>query len=358
MALAAHLRFEHHLVPTNREPERRRVLDALAAGVPVDPAFTFAPLDPAAGDRVRALQDEVDPAASPWHAILADDLAVTARLADAVAGRDPGGITAATVARYGVPTDELVAAAEEVLATTPPGDGGGPTVDAATAAALLQAAADAVGLDGWRVVASDGMSARMDVIGRDRTIRVRRGSRYTDHELRRLAVHEVGTHAARAANGSRQPVALLGVLSDADLATEEGLAVWHEQRHGLSDPDVMRTYALRVLAASWALEQPFSAVLAGLAAHTDPEAAFDVVARAKRGLPDPSVPGAHVKDQVYLGGLRAVGAHLRAHPDDHDLLLAGCVGLPRLDLVRALADDGTLVPPQVRPDAVARAVLG
>ncbi|MBP0031499.1 tyrosine/phenylalanine carboxypeptidase domain-containing protein [Roseofilum sp. Guam] len=111
------------------------------------------------------------------------------------------------------------------------------------------------------------------------------------------------------------------------MATEEGLANYHEACYGVQSPADQRRYALRVIAAYLSLNHSFYDVFCELIQHTTFDKAFAITSRAKRGFTDTSVPGCHVKDKVYFEGFRQVSAHLEQYPDDYSLLMCGKVAL-------------------------------
>jgi hypothetical protein len=136
------------------------------------------------------------------------------------------------------------------------------------------------------------------------------------------------------------------------LATEEGLAVYWEERAGLLQSQLLYKYAARVIAAHLALTSPFFEVFSQLVPFIGEELAFKTTLRAKRGFIDTSQPGAHIKDSIYLRGYLQVKAHLNQHPDDHAVLFVGKVGLKHIPLLRSLIDAGRCVMPNLLPQNI------
>lgn len=347
--VAATSRLEPYLTPRNRVEEEARSQQALDTGHRYDPRFVYE--EPPAGFEagLRELLTAVDPARTSFDALVAADLERSIRSVDAARRRDPGAITAATADLFGTPDDRLVDRARTILAA--PGDPPPEApVDAVAAARHLRDSLARAQLVEWTVVLDDRMNARMSVHSATSTVRVAASAKFTTSELRRLSVHELGTHVARAENGKRQPLRLLGAGLLGYLSTEEGLACWHEERFTGLDAVAMRRYALRAIAVHRSRDAGFAEVLADLVRYTSHHEAFSILVRAKRGITDTAAPGAFVKDHVYLQGYLEVTEHLGEHPRDHELLLTGRIGLGHLPLVRELESLGLLLPPAFRPE--------
>jgi uncharacterized protein (TIGR02421 family) len=342
------------LSPTNLVAERTQLLREWQSGRRYEPRFEYRLPEAELIDRVADAAESID-ANDPLTAALAADLGRTEALLSALRRHDSACITRITVHQYGEPTSELLDHAWDVLAGShAPAGVSAILIPASDAAAALAAAIAKAGLEGWSVDIAADMSARMSVNSVTLQVRVRADAAFSTAEIARLTVHELGTHVARSANGGSQPLEILAVGIPGYLATEEGLAAWHEQRHGVSDPMVLRRYALRVIAADQALRAGFWETFEVIVEHTDPDDAFSIVQRAKRGIFDPLEPGAHVKDVVYLSGLRQVEHHLASHPGDYRLLMCGKVALTDIPLLRRLDAAGLLVDPRVGPSSFHR----
>lgn len=333
-------------VPLNLAEEREATIRALRDGIAREPQFHYHPL-PAS---LVALIDATVLAVSTTDAIsdlLVDDLLSTKRMLSALQRSDDDQITSLTVAEFGEPSESLISESWSVLDALPDDAPDEPQLTADESVDVLRSALASAGLNGWSVKIDSSMHARMSVRVIEHLVKVQADARFTNRELTRLRIHELGTHVARSENGSRQPLSILSLGLPGYLMTEEGLAVWHEVEYGVTDTTTMRRYALRVIAASAALKHGFFDTFLLLAQRTTPPEAFAIALRAKRGFRKPSLPGAHVKDQVYLRGFLEVRARLSEHPDDYPLLMAGKVGIPHLELMRHLRDHGLLLAPLI-----------
>ena len=164
---------------------------------------------------------------------------------------------------------------------------------------------------------------------------IKKGATFSKKFLKRLIVHEIGTHVARAENGEMQPYLFFKRGLPGYLMIEEGLAVLNEELNNCSNKYILKVYAGRVLAVSKSLEQGFRNTYNDLRKHFSKETAFRLTLRAKRGLSDTSLPGACTKDINYLKGYIALKDYIR---DGGDLnkLYYGKIGLEHIPLLEKI----------------------
>lgn len=159
-----------------------------------------------------------------------------------------------------------------------------------------------------------------------------------------LVHHEVGTHVITHANGSAQPLRLLGVGLPGAAFTQEGLAVFAEYVCGGMTAGRLCHVAARVIAAdAVARGLPFADAFHALhEGHGLSRAgAFRLLVRTYRS-------GGLTKDAGYLSGLTGVLAHV-AGGGELEPLLAGKVGIDHLAVVEDLVWRGLVRPPVLRP---------
>jgi len=131
---------------------------------------------------------------------------------------------------------------------------------------------------------------------------LKKNHRYTRKFIDKLIIHEIGTHAFRYENGSLQELKIFKNGFANYLTTEEGLAVFNEERFGVSSQLNFRNYAGRVLAIYTAQNESFYNTFRELRNYFDKATAFMLTLRAKRGLSDTEHAGGYTKDLVYLKG--------------------------------------------------------
>lgn len=270
-------------------------------------------------------------------------------LAVAAMSHSPDLIASTSIRQHGSISRELIAEADRILAEPTSGDGAA-TIDAESAAERVRRALSRAGLLDWSVTVENAMHARMSVSSAENCVRIRADVRFSPAAVARLIVHEVGTHVFRAANGAAGPLSFLSFGLHGYLATEEGLAVWHEAQSGLLSGADTKKYALRVKAVVSSLQNPISVVVSELLDLTDPLSAFEIGMRSKRGLVHPREPGADVRDQAYLRGFLEVRAHLDSRPGDWSSLMTGKIALGHLDQIRTLREEGLVAAPKYLPD--------
>jgi len=135
-----------------------------------------------------------------------------------------------------------------------------------------------------------------------RKLLIKKKSRFSRDFLKRIIVHEIGTHIMRSENGAQQPYRFFSRGLPGYLMTEEGLAVFNEEQHDCLNNYVLKVYAGRVLAINSALRKPFCDTYRLLRKYFTKNIAWRLTLRAKRGLGDTSEPGAFTKDFCYLQG--------------------------------------------------------
>ncbi|MGW0944800.1 tyrosine/phenylalanine carboxypeptidase domain-containing protein [Streptomyces sp. NPDC002623] len=322
------------VLPNDIESRRERFVRDLRQGSPRSPVFTYPGTDATRTEPLRQIVDDYGAHDDPLIRLMADEASKHLARFQACVSHEADRITQELSAENGVPDEALLAEALAFLRArkerTPPEEER--RFSAADVLKAVEKTLSAQGLTDWKPQIHPEMAARMSVRSGNRTVNIRADLRLGENELVGLVTHEIGTHVFRWENGHRVADVLCVRLSGAT-ATEEGLAVWNEQR-ATGGKSLDPRFALRVVAVHTALRGSFVDVVHALLPFVPVEAAFDVATRVKRGLIDTAEPGGFVKDHVYLAGYRMVREHLDRNPDEHDLLMAGKWPLNRLSLLR------------------------
>ena len=158
-----------------------------------------------------------------------------------------------------------------------------------------------------------------------------------------LLHHEVGTHLVTQANGSHQPIKVLGVGLAGYDETQEGLAVLAEIACGGLTAFRLRQLASRVVTVHRLVAgATFAEAHEALVADDFPSrSAWTTVMRVYRS-------GGMTKDAIYLRGLVELLEHLGAG-GSLDQLWLGKFSLRDLPLIGDLESRGLLRPPRVLP---------
>ncbi len=257
--------------------------------------------------------------------------------------------TEASVALFGRPTTTLLTAAAADLrrhasasAKTDPND----TLTAEEAAALFREALDRYALDNWKVSVREETVARVTVGGS--SVVLRGSATFAKASLRGLIAHEIETHVLTAENGAHQPFELFRRGCAHYLDTQEGLAIFNQNRFLPAGHEKRVGPARNMLGAAYALEHSFVETRRSLEEDLgyEPSKALSKAMELKRGLGDTAEPGGFTKGIVYERGLRAIEQYL-AQGGDILRLYMGKIALEDLPLLEQVPD---LKPPVLLPE--------
>lgn len=333
------------MAPVNLAEERVRVAEAAERGQLTAPSFVYPdperPIDELQIEAATLLSD-IDTDRTLWDKLICSMVREHTRTIAAARSHDAEQITALTAAAYGSPSAHLLHLAKRIVDEPFEPDANDRPVSADEAASRFRSILTVAGFDDWSVEVVEHMQARMAVNSPLKLLRVSAVAQFAEPDLRRLIVHEIGTHVFRTANANAQRLAALATPFGVSAPTEEGLAVFNESRLGLTTHSSLRTYALRVMAAHWSLTMPFTEVLERLLTYTGAPLAVEIAVRAKRGFSDLEAHGAHLKDISYLMGYLQVARHCEAHPEDYDLLMSTKQPLEQIRLLRKVRTEGDL----------------
>lgn len=263
-------------------------------------------------------------------------------------------LTKASIDLYGKPTPDLLAQASQFL------EGRSQTqnnaVEQEMKAESVKKAFERVladyGLHEWQVVIRKGMVA--DCAVGDKKVIIREGATFTDTRLQSLIAHEIETHAITAENGSVQPFEIFRRGFAGYIDTQEGLAIWNQNRVlPLGDEKRFR-HALNVLGVEYALTHSFAELRSFLENELgmDARRALLKAVDMKRGIAQTSEPGAFTKSLVYFRGLQLIEVFIRSGGDLRQLYI-GKVDVQDLPLATSIEG---LRPPVILPHFLRSAV--
>ncbi len=154
--------------------------------------------------------------------------------------------------------------------------------------------------------------AKFSVNTRLKEINIVKNHLFSKQSLKRLIAHEIEAHIYRAENGNLQPYKIFSRgISRETLETEEGLAVYVEQKEEINIAQQLKEYAGRVIAISTAKKKGFYETFEEMRKYFDEEDSFNLTLRAKRGTKDQSKGGTFSKDALYLKGFLKVDEFLK-----------------------------------------------
>lgn len=340
--LAQSFRFLLDVTPVDADHRR----DDFLAGRDPDPAFTYRELedDP---EVVRAELDSIDLGEVEDH-VLGQLLRAKHRemglQIDMLEARDTDDFLPLSLELYGGVSPKLREQSERLLASITRTEPSGDTLDAEEFLALAEEEiahyhAEDADLEMHAEIRSDvnGVMVSGDVllIGPETKVQQARAQA--------LLHHEVGTHLVTQANGTHQPIKVLGVGLAGYDETQEGLAVLAEIACGGLTAFRLRQLASRVVTVHRLVAgATFAEAHHALVEEGFPEAsAWTTVMRVYRS-------GGMTKDAIYLRGLVELLEHLGAD-GSLDQLWLGKFSLRDLPLIGDLQDRGLLRPPRVLP---------
>lgn len=199
------------------------------------------------------------------------------------------------------------------------------------------------GLADWHIKLTD--KYQTTTFGPEKMITICKSRMFDNPE--RLAVHEIGVHALRAANGFLQPLKIFVYGLSGYLSTEEGLACYSEEKSGFQNINDLRKYAVRVMAVDGLANQGMRFREAFEMVKTygfSEDEAWEITYRVFRG-------GGFYKDYLYLKGYYQVKDFIKNNGDIKDLYF-GKIGIQHLPLVKKLVKAGILKKTKYLPDFV------
>lgn len=188
----------------------------------------------------------------------------------------------------------------------------------------------------WNIKINEVQSSKISVIPEEKEIHINGKVLFSKNDLKRLIVHEIGTHVSRAENGSKQPYKIFSIECANVLYSEEGLATVNEEKYNVLDRRTFRLYAGRVLAVSECMKKSFYESFKELIEYFSYEEALSIISRVKRGTMITEKPNVFVKDYIYLDGYYKVKKFLKSSKTD--ILYTGIIGIDEADEINMLIE--------------------
>lgn len=157
-------------------------------------------------------------------------------------------------------------------------------------------------------------AARLKINGSKEILYLNKYAKFTEDDLRRLKIHEIGVHFLRYFNGFKTNLSIFYGGSYNYSLIEEGLAVYMEDFLTKKKISKMYTYAGRFIASYYCRKKSFYEVFKILKKYdfTNDEA-YNMTYRVKRNMKDTSQKGGYVKDFIYFYGYHIVKKYLRTN---------------------------------------------
>ena len=243
-------------------------------------------------------------------------------------------------ALYGRPNQPLVKQAEKILTanSTKPDK---KNCTSKQAKKSLEKSLKQIGLLDWKIKLTDQTVPA--TFSTRKEVSICRRFNYSRKEIKRLIVHEVQTHAIRAANGYNQDLKIFATGLAGYQTAEEGLAVYSEYLTKTLDPALIRDYAGRVIAVNCVCQGlDFKKTFSKLLSYNLPdELAWTYALRGHRA-------GGIIKDHIYLDGYFKVTKFAKKG-GDLSLLYVGKIGLSDIPQIKKLLSKQKIKPPIIVP---------
>ena len=248
--------------------------------------------------------------------------------------RGKDNFTAKSIHLYGAPDKETLALAineaSKMPERFPPQNKKMNSKEAKTA---IEKAIKDYGLKGWSVKIKKEMVSDA-IAGKENSVMIREGAVFSEERLRGLIAHEIETHIFTATNGSSQPYKIFQRGLADYLMTEEGLAVYNQEKTEAGETEKKYWPASSVIGIYTAMHGSFADVYAEVLKYGfSADRAWKVALKAKRGLADTSRPGAFTKDFVYFVGHIKILDFIKNGGDLGDLYY-GKINMDDLDIVK------------------------
>ncbi|MCH8518446.1 DUF1704 domain-containing protein [Candidatus Gracilibacteria bacterium] len=137
---------------------------------------------------------------------------------------------------------------------------------------------------------------------------MRRSANVGKKEFRSIIAHEIEGHYLRTLNARKLPYFLFQKGTAGYLATEEGIAIYNQNR--FLSPKLQKFYGIyeRYFFLRYAQKHSFSKLVSNMCEYYNNDYArvFDYILRLKRGVHNTSKEGIFMKDVVYLNGYTQV----------------------------------------------------
>jgi len=232
---------------------------------------------------------------------------------------------------YGTPDRRLVKKAYDILEKPKVKSPKSKYIDSKKVIKLLKENFEKYGFD--YKIRRGSLVGACDIEPSKHKIVLRKRARFSRRHINKLIVHEIGVHTFRYENAVRNKLKIFAHGLKDYLGTEEGLALYIEEKYGLINS--LRIPAGHVIAVYLSQTNSFYDVYRNLRKYFDKNTSFKLTIRAKRGLYDTSQPGGYTKDYLYLKGYFDVKRFFSKGGSMKDLYM-GKIGIKDIPYIKKL----------------------
>lgn len=324
------IKLLHHLKPLNLDEE----IDKVENDLDYNPVFYYPDLKFNPFDLKKALSGINIEDDTPLGQLFKDKKSEIQNKISLLEHIGTNNFTLCSINLYGKPGKDLLHAAKQELDQIPSSFiEEGKTMSSAQAAEKFEKAFAAYGLKGWRVKLIDNLVSDC-LAGKRNVLFIKKSALFSEIRVKTLIAHEIETHIISAENGKNQPYKIFNRGTAGYLTTQEGLAIYNQNR--VINRSVEKYYwsISSVLAVDIALNGSFSDVVKGIIkTGIAKERAIRQAIKSKRGLEDTSRPGGFTKDIIYYRGYLEINKFIEKGGDIKALYL-GKINIADVSMVK------------------------
>lgn len=341
-----------YINPINSEEEKKKFLKEYELGRYYNPQFTYEFFNPKINvlyEEISSIRTEIekrrDSLLAPYYLKNIDNLMLRI---DLFKNRTNPNFGAELSNLYGEPSNRLFKEAKSNLTKIETEDDYEENLTPEEVLEIFKKELDKYGFE-WDFEILKRASAKLSVNASLNTIKINASEKFSENNIKRYIYHEIKTHVFRAENGKLQPFMIFKNGFPDYLNTEEGLALFIEDKNGLLTLEDVKRYSARVVAASYSIKSSFYDIFEELDKYFSPSLAFNIVQRVKRGMVDTGTPGGYTKDFVYMDGFQNVSSFLKKEENSIEMLFVGKIGLEDVEFVQELTKQGIVSRPKYLP---------
>jgi hypothetical protein len=318
------------VTPNNIATEKEKFFTAFKKGESYNPTFKYALIRENSDIEKLEKAFQYCPKDSEIFSLYSDHFLQEKKWLEAFIQREKSNFNSLLSNLYPVPEEKDIYLAEKILLKEDFSKDlilNGNPITAIQAKLIFENLIKELGFNDWTVELKQ-ISAKAMVSTLKKQIFLRIDYQFSESEIERLKVHELLTHVQRFENGSKLPYALFRYGFPKYLETEEGLAIYNEEKNNVLSNEDLKKYALRLLACKWANNGGFEFVFNNLVNYTSENESWEIAMRVKRGLINTAENGGFFKDQLYLKGYLRVK---KLNEEQIKKLWIGKIGIEHLD---------------------------
>ncbi|WP_167958363.1 tyrosine/phenylalanine carboxypeptidase domain-containing protein [Anaerosporobacter faecicola] len=186
----------------------------------------------------------------------------------------------------------------------------------------------------WDVIITDRIGSKV-MVGQEK-IWINSNYTFSENDMKRLCAHEILTHVLRYENGKLRGNSIFSDGTSCSMDTEEGLAIYNEERANALNLHMLKTYAARYLCTLSMNDQSLYELVMMIKDYVGLQQAIYIASRIKVGLCDTQAGGGFNKDFIYLQGYYTIKQAVQADSSVYSQLYYGRIAVKDLNILRPI----------------------